>query len=356
MKKNDIGTRPAARLLRLFAPLALTAAIAGCTELRPPLYQVAEPTVVSMTAQNRNLRELPAPTQRVKVAVYDFPDLTGQYKERDTVQTLSRAVTQGGSAMLIKALQDAGERRWFSVLDRSGLQDLIRERQIITEMRRLYRGEEEIDPAVLGPLAHAGIVLQGGIVGYDTNVETGGYGARYLGIGADSQWQVDTVTVSLRAVSTESGEVLASVTTQKSIGSASVRGGIFRYIELDKLLEAEAGISTNEPKYIAVQQAIEKAVLALVIEGSDLGVWSFADRAAGRTVTAGYHAEKYGRSAPVAAGGAIPPDTVGAAQIAQTRPRAPRGVVTRRLGARSSPDPSAAPAPPPPPGDEETLG
>ena len=365
MNITTVLAQPLLRATRRVAPFAMMALLAGCGErYGEPFFGAAPPTLVDVSNQNRALREIPAPTERIRVAVYDFPDLTGQYKERDTVQTLSRAVTQGGSAMLIKALQDAGERRWFSVLDRAGLQDLIRERQIITEMRRIYRAEENIDPAALGPLDHAGIILQGGIVGYDTNTQTGGFGARYLGIGGDTQWQLDTVTVSLRAVSTESGEVLASVTTQKPIASSSVRGSIFRYIELDELLEFETGLSTNEPKYIAVQQAIEKAVLALIVEGAELGVWSFADPAAGRALVSRYRAEKYAGAVPNGAQVVLPPETRSAAQITQTSPRARpapdmRQTTVRQLAPAAQPSAQpqpAAPSLPPTAEPGETLG
>ncbi len=224
-----------------------------------PQAGIHQPVLTPVTKQSQSLRTLPAPTARIAVAVYDFPDLTGQYKERDNVQTLSRAVTQGGAPMLIKALQDAGERRWFSVLDRARLDDILKERQIVTEMRRIYRNEQQIDARVLPPLDHAGIIMQGGITGYDTNTMTGGLGARYLGIGADAKWQQDTVTVTLRAVSTNTGEVLSSVSIHKMIASTALQGGTFRYIALDRILEVEAGVTQNEPKQIAVQQAIEKA-------------------------------------------------------------------------------------------------
>ena len=36
----------------------------------------------------------------------------------------------------------------------------------------------------------AGMLFEGGIVGYDTNVETGGNGARYLGIGANNTEEI----------------------------------------------------------------------------------------------------------------------------------------------------------------------
>ena len=356
----------------LISAVALTASlvVAGC---QTPTAGLHEPVVTPVTVPNKTLRTLPAPTERISVAVYDFPDLTGQYKERENVQTLSRAVTQGGATMLIKALQDAGERRWFSVLDRARLDDLLKERQIVTEMRRLYRNEQQIDPSALPPLKHAGIIMQGGIVGYDTNTVTGGVGARYLGIGGDTRYQQDTVTVTLRAVSTNTGEVLASVTVHKAIASRSLQAGVFQFIALDELLEAEAGITSNEPQYLAVQQAIEKAVRTLIIEGAELGVWSFQDRARGQEIIAHYRAEKYDGNPVLAAQMTVAPETTDPTRVVATTPvRA--AAVSRPIvrTTRQAPPPAAAPAAapaaprapaadssprtPPPPGEDETVG
>lgn len=343
--------------LRMLVAGALGAMLAACQSI--PVEGVLQPVVTPVTKQSYALRTLPAPVQRIPVAVYDFPDLTGQYKERDNVQTLSRAVTQGGAPMLIKALQDAGERRWFTVLDRARLDDVLKERQIVTEMRRIYRNEQRIDAGVLPPLNHAGIIMQGGITGYDTNTMTGGLGARYLGIGADGKWQQDTVTVTLRAVSTNTGEVLSSVSVHKMIASYALQGGAFRYIALDRILEAEAGVTQNEPKQIAVQQAIEKAVASLVIEGAELGVWRFADPAAGREVVAAYRAEKYGDRVVAQSEYAPRPASVDPARVVDTTPIAPRrtAAVTRRAApAARAPAAPAAPATPPPAGDDETVG
>lgn len=264
-------------LMRRALIASFCTSLAACTSLDGFYEGPAIASVSNITAQNRALRSMAAPQHRTTVAVYNFTDLTGQYKERELVQSLSRAVTQAGEPLLITALQDAAEGRWFSVLDRSSLQDVVQERQVIERMRQQYRGEATVDPSVLGPLMHAGIILTGGIVGYDTNVQTGGAGARYLGIGANAEWRYDLITVSLRALSTESGEVLASVTARKPIASTSGRGDIFRFIELDELFEAEAGLSANEPRQIAVQQAVEKAVMALIAEGAIRGIWSFAN-------------------------------------------------------------------------------
>jgi len=235
------------------------------------------PVVNPITDINRSLRELPPPRNKVVAAVYDYADQTGQFKPSDVGQTLSRAVTQGATSVLIKALQDVGNGSWFTVVEREKVANLLKERQIITQMRMTYLGEQQINPQALPPLLFAAIIFEGGIIGYDSNTQTGGIGAGLLGISADAKYRMDTITVYLRAVSTKTGQVLASVTTHKTIASVGVQGGTFRYISVDKILEAEAGITKNEPDQLAVQQAIEKAVHTIIVEGADKGVWSFED-------------------------------------------------------------------------------
>ena len=281
-----------------FALIAATLAlglVSGCGVIQDSKH-VSSPlpaTLASITAQNRALRNVPLPDRRITVSIYDLPDLTGQYKETNTGQTLSRVVTQGGAAILVKALQDAGERRWFRVLDRSALDNLLRERQIITEMRRIYRSEEAVNPNALGPLAHSGLLVEGAVIGYDTNTLTGGYGARYLGIGGDKKWKLDTVTVNLRLLSSESGEVLASVVVRKPIASISERGSVFAYVALDQIFEGELGRATNEPKQVALELAVEKAVMALIAEGAMAGAWTFKDKAAGKAYLQNYLTTKF---------------------------------------------------------------
>jgi hypothetical protein len=145
----------------------------------------------------------------------------------------------------------------------------------------------------------AGILLEGGIIGYDSNLQTGGIGARLLGIGADVKYRLDTVTVYLRAVSTKTGQVIASVTTHKTIASIGIQGGVFRYIAVDKILESEAGITKNEPKQFAVQAAIEKAVYALVMEGADQRLWAFNDKTQQAKLLEDYRIQQF--SSPEAA-------------------------------------------------------
>jgi curli production assembly/transport component CsgG len=240
------------------------------------------------------LNQLPAPQRPVPIAVYGFTDQTGQFKPSEQGQTLSRAVSQGAGSMLVKALQDAGNRGWFTVVERERLDNLLRERQIISEMRKRYLGEQEIDPNALPSLLFAGVLLEGGIVGYDTNTVTGGAGAAFLGIGARTEYRQDTVTVYLRAVSVRTGEVLANVTTSKTIASQAIGASAFKFVAFRELLEAEAGITSNEPDQVALQQAIEKAVYGLVLEGIELDLWRFNDMAAAQPLLAAYRAERDG--------------------------------------------------------------
>ena len=247
------------------------------------------------TQTQKLLEKIPAPTRPVAIAVYGFSDQTGQFKPVENGQTLSRAVSQGSGAMLVKALQDAGNRQWFTIVERESLKNLLNERQIIREMRERYLGEQGVNAQALPALLFAGVLLEGGVVGYDTNTVTGGAGAAFLGIGAKSEYRQDTVTVYLRAVSVRTGEVLTSVTSSKTIASQSIGANAFRFVAFKELFQAELGYTTNEPDQVALQQAIEKAVYGLVMEGVDLKLWDFADRNAGWPLLVDYKRERDGR-------------------------------------------------------------
>jgi curli production assembly/transport component CsgG len=328
-------------------------ALAGCAV---PDAGVFKPQLAPVTSSNNTLQHLPPPTARIPVAVYDYKDDTGQFKDTTTVQTFSRAVTQGAQSILVNALQEAGNGRWFTVLDRGDLNDLLKERQIVSEMRRIYLGENRVKPQDLPPLMFAGIMLDGGIVGYDANTITGGLGAQYLGIGADTKYQQDTVTVALRAVSIKTGEVLASVTTTKTIVAVALDGNVFRFVEPSAILEAEAGYTKNEPKELAVRQAIEKAVYALIMQGARVGVWHFANRVEGQKLVAAYLAEKYGNvPGPVPA--ASRPVTPSPTYLRPITPaEAAHAAATMPVAAPLAAAPHGPVVPPPPSAHEKPMG
>ena len=279
------------------AAVALALGLGACAT---PQLMSHPPEAAKVTSTRRELVELPPPPAPVTVAVYGFADQTGQFKPTDAIQTLSRALSQGSSSILVQALRDAGGGRWFDVLEREHLEDLLKERQVITEMRQRYLGEKGVNPEALPSLMFAGVLLEGGVVGYDSDTLTGGAGARLLGIGGSTQYRQDTITVYLRAVAVKTGQVLASVVTRKTVASVGVQGGAFRYISYKTLLETEAGFTTNEPEEFALEQAIGKSVHDLVLEGARRGVWSFADRKAAAESVDRYAAEISGAQGELA--------------------------------------------------------
>ena len=224
------------------------------------------------------LLELPPADKMPIVAVYGFLDKTGQRKSKDGIASFSTAVTQGGESFLIDALKTAGQGKWFRVVERTSLDALVRERQIVRSAREDFASQEDNKdkdvPTGIQPLLFAGILLDGGIVGYDTNIESGGRGARYLGIGMSNQYRRDVVTVSLRGISTLTGEILLNVQTTKTILSTGGGYDVFRFVDMDtKLVEIEDGVATNEGVTKATRSAIELAVLELIYQGDERGYW-----------------------------------------------------------------------------------
>jgi len=120
------------------------------------------------------------------------------------------------------------------------------------------------------------LLVQGGVTAYDTNLRSGGLGARYLGIGSSKQYREDTVTVSLRLISVSTGEVLIEVTTAKTLLSVGVSQDVFRFIEMGtELVEVEGGVAENESASIALQKAIEEAVLKMIQIGFGRNYWTY---------------------------------------------------------------------------------
>ena len=214
-----------------------------------------------ITAIHSDLISLPLPERKIVVAVYKFRDQTGQYKHNPQATSFSTAVTQGSTSMLIKALEDS---KWFIPIEREGLPNLLTERKIVRSTREQYKNGK-ISP--LPPLMYASIILEGGIVAYESNIATGGFGARFFGIGGSAESRQDQVTIYLRATAVKNGRILRTVSTTKTILSRGVDFGVYRFVRLKRLLEIETGLATNEPPQMCVMEAIEKAVFDLIVEG-----------------------------------------------------------------------------------------
>jgi curli production assembly/transport component CsgG len=267
--------------MEYLAVALLSCIMAGCSVQNTKAIEGDMPFVQG-TPTKELLKEMPdlinTPTDgkgnpvKITVAVYAFPDETGQRKQVG----LSTAVSQGADVWVIQSLMAVGDGGWFSVVERASLDNLVKERQLIRSTRELYDGAQSTD--ALAPMLFAGLILEGGIVGYDTNTTSGGAGARFLGLGANDQYRTDQVTVSLRLVSVQTGEILLTVSSTKTIASTSNGADVFRFLDLGtRALEIESGNAANEPVNYAIRTAIEFAVLQMLYEGRECGLWEWAE-------------------------------------------------------------------------------
>jgi len=258
---------------RIFFCAVMLCVVQACSSLFGLPSNPEKSTMGENTSYTAELKNLPLPKEKVVIGVYKFRDQTGQYKPSENGNNWSTAVPQGTTTILIKALEDS---KWFIPIERENIANLLNERQIIRSTRQEYLKDAEKNSQALPPLLYAGILLEGGVISYDSNIMTGGLGARYFGIGASTQYRQDRITIYLRAVSTLNGEILKTVYTSKTILSTSVNGSFFRYIDTERLLEAEVGMTQNEPVQLAVSEAIEKSVKSLIVEGIRDKIWGKA--------------------------------------------------------------------------------
>jgi curli production assembly/transport component CsgG len=261
-------------LIKYLLTSAMATILIGCADPYVVAQMNAKPTVQVSPTSISDYRQLDG--KKMTIAVYGFTDKTGQRKPSSGSSSLSSAVTQGAEVWVIKALQDVGACTWFEVVERVGLENLIKERQLVRNTREIYEKKLAKGPTPLKPMVFAGLILEGGIVGYDSGTVTGGSGARYLGIGAQIDYRVDTVTVVMRLVSVSTGKVLLSVATEKTIASHRSGADVFKFLDMGtKLVEAETGYSVNEPVNYAVRSAIEAGVIEMINEGESKQFWAF---------------------------------------------------------------------------------
>jgi len=254
--------------------ITVAMALAGCNTVRPfSEAQMKEPPKVSGTLL-KDFDNVKAPDgPPITVAVYGFKDLTGQRKPSTTLSLFSTAVTQGAEAYLLKTLQEVGGRQWFTVVERVGLDNLLKERQMIKQTREIYEGA---NAKMLPPLTMAGVILEGGIIDYNSNTLTGGTGLAIFGIGAQTQYTQDIVVISLRLVSVQTGEVLTTVTVEKNLLSTSDGTTGMRFFNnYTQAFEFDSSQTFNEPGNYALRSAIEQGIVELIKKGERQGLWKF---------------------------------------------------------------------------------
>ena len=276
--------------MKILLSLVLAAILSGCATTQKMGVE-HKPELVPTKLQ-REFDSVPLPAgPKLSVAVYQFTDKTGQRKPTPGIASFSTAVTQGADVFLIKALQDVGHGQWFDVVERNNLDALTKERLIIKQMREAYEGKEA---KPLMPMLFAGIIFEGGIIGYDSSVESGGTGYNFLGIGPSTQYSKDVVTISLRAIAVNTGKIVAAVTVTKIIYSTADSFAVLKSIEpggniVSKVFDGttgavsatagifqfETGLTINEPGTLAVKTAVEAAVVEIIREGERKGVWDY---------------------------------------------------------------------------------
>lgn len=268
-------------IIRLLLLSSAAALLAGCIPGGGRDLLEQPPTLTPASPIALDLESLPRPKRKLDIAVYQFPDQTGKNEPNDNVAVFSRAVTQGGAGFVVDSLQRAGHGRWFTVDERGSLNDLLQERQLVKATRAEFEGD---NARPLPPVRFAGLLIEGGIIAFDGNIVTGGAGANYLNIGANVNYRRDTVTVAMRVVSVQSGAILTSVTTTKTVYSIALQSNVYQFVTVNSILQAEAGITKTEPTQLAVRQAIDLAVYATILQGAQKKIWSFADPEASRAV------------------------------------------------------------------------
>jgi curli production assembly/transport component CsgG len=262
------------KLFKLSLIASAVVLMAGCSTVRP--YGDVGIKDQPVIAKNliKEFDSVPAPSgPPIAVAVYSFKDLTGQRKSSQTLSLFSTAVTQGAEAYLIKTLQEVSNRQWFTVVERTNLDDLLKERQMIKQTREIYEGSKA---RLLPPMTMAGVIIEGGIIDYNSNVLTGGTGVAVFGIGPQTQYTQDQVVISLRLVNVQTGEILTTVTVQKNLLSTMDGATVMKFFNQNtQAFELDSSQSFNEPGNYALRSAIEQGVVELIKKGERQGLWHY---------------------------------------------------------------------------------
>ena len=266
-------------MIKILMTLIIGCVLTGCQTTNNYEIHKGKAPYIEGTSTKDRLVALPDLDNQPKItiAVYRFLDQTGQRKPSTKFSQLSTAVTQGASMFVVDALKSVSGGDWFQVLEREGLDNLIKERQLIRSTRTEYDGEQDVGN-ILKPLVFAGLIIEGSVIGYDSNIQTGGQGARYLGIGLSEAYRVDQVTIALRMVSVQSGEILLTANVTKTIASHSKGGDVFTFLDMNtKAIELESGVAINEPVTYAIRTGIEYGILELIYAGKEKGYWKFKE-------------------------------------------------------------------------------
>ena len=244
--------------------ILLVSSFTGCAGLLP---QPTPPEMLSLPVASNPSRAVliarrPANHVPYNIGIYNCFDTTGQKRKgANGGSDFSSAVPQDCAPFLISSFR---ELPYYRVLERSRIDDVIKERQLATAMHG------ELGKKILGAMHIADAVMMGQIISYDRTSSQSAGGVAISALGGSREFVSDTFTFSLRAVSTRTGEFIDEVLVKKTVTSLQVDGHVLRLIGTD-MASVEYGMAENETVGIALQEAVDLAVRTLTEQGIKKG-------------------------------------------------------------------------------------
>jgi len=249
--------------MQAFFALALTSLLTGCSVLfpipTPP--EMLQPPLEHTKTRESLIAQRPANHVPYNIGIYNCFDSTGQKRKGLGGSDFSSAVPQDCAPFLISSFRSVP---FYRVLERSRVDDIIKERQLATAMHG------ELGKKILGSMHIADAVMMGQIISYDRSSSQAAGGLALSAIGASREYVFDTFTFSLRAVSTRTGELIDEVLVKKTVTSLQVDGHVLRLIGTN-MASLEYGMAENETVGIALQEAVDLAVRTLTEQGIKKG-------------------------------------------------------------------------------------
>lgn len=224
------------------------------------LERMTNSPTLNVTIVTEELSNLPAPEERVPVAVYELKDKTGQYKDDEIGTRKSTIMSQGAVEMLITALDRSGQ---FKVLDRIIFQHILTE-QDLRGKKRLVNDDSYPH---LNKLIGAKYIIEGAITEYNCDVVTGGIGLTIGGKGARYKHARATAAIDMRVTDVSTGEVVKTLSMRDKMVGKMVGLNVFAFFNGTSLIEFELGKADQEPINMVIRRLIEHMVLELVNSG-----------------------------------------------------------------------------------------
>lgn len=259
--------------------LAIVGLITGCVAV-DKIDQITAPnTIIDAASEHADHSKAEVMAQwslrngMASVAVTSFEDLTGARVDGGS----STAVAASGHLLLEFILKNYRDEGHLAIYSRRLLSELINERRLAQQANTSYATEavnslSKATQALMGnakikplhdlpDLGPVDFLITGAVIGYDKNTRDSGAAAGMVGISNRYQQSEDSVSVLVELINVKTGAMSGIGIASEFISSKLFNAGVFKYLEVDKILELEGGGSLNEPKtyalYLALTQAVE---------------------------------------------------------------------------------------------------